>query len=283
MSGVAAAIAGSAVLGAVVANNNKSEASYVPPSASQEQISKLLKQYLQTYGGQMTGRAPVPTYTGQLTAGLSPLQTQSISNISGLQNLGQSNDVLSQIMNMVSGKNFDPSYMRNAYQTGVEDPLKRTFTETTMPALNSAYSKAGLFYGSDRGEATRKEAQTLMDALSMGRSNLESNIYTAGLANQQQGISDFSTWLSDQGGLSQLGMLGGLQEQQTEQAKLTADYNQWLRTQAGSMPTDQLLQAILGMYSGTAKQAIVKPANTSTQDMLGNLLMAFAMYKGGKD
>ena len=282
MSGVAAAIAGSAILGAVTAKKNRSEVSYVPESALQTQISELLKQYLQTYGGQMTGRTPVPTYTGQLTAGLSPLQTQSISNISGLQNLGQSNDVLSQIMNMVSGKNFDPSYMRNAYQTGVEDPLKRTFTETTMPALNSAYSKAGLFYGSDRGEATRKESQTLMDALSMGRSNLESNIYTAGLANQQQGISDFSTWLSDQGGLSQLGMLGGLQEQQTEQAKLTADYNQWLRTQAGSMPTDQLLQAILGMYPGTAQQSIVKPADTSTQDMLGNLLMAFAMYKGGK-
>ena len=239
--------------------NNTPQIDYTQQSKSQEMIEKLLSQYLGQYSGQMTGTTPVPQYTGQLTAGLNPTQTQSISNVGNLQNLGQSGDVLSQIMKMISGENFNPSYMRAAYQTGIENPLKNVFTNTTMPALESSYAKSGLFYGSDRGEAIQKESQTLMDALSMGRSNLESNIYTAGLANQQQGISDFSQWLSDQGGLTTQGLAAGQVQQNTEQAGLTNTYNQWLRGQAGSMPTDALLQAILGMYKDTSQEAIVTP------------------------
>lgn len=246
--------------------------STMPLSSAQSSIQKLLEQYLAKYGSQMTGATPVPTYTGQITAGLTPLQTESISKVAGLQNLGESSDVLSQIMKMVSGENFSPEYMRAAYQTGIENPLRKTFTETTMPALNSAYSKSGLFYGSDRATATQNEADTLMNALAMGRSGLESSIYTAGLENQQQGISDFANYLSTQGGLSELGMNIGKTEQETEQLDLLNKYNQWLRTQAGTMPTDTLLQAILNMYGSTGDQAIVSGGSSGALGSIASLL-----------
>ena len=251
----------------------KPSVSYAPKSGMQTSIEQLLQQYLKQYQGQMTGATPVPTYTGQMTAGLTPLQTGSIANVGELQNLDESGMVLSKIMDMISGKNFDPSYMRSAYKTGIEDPLRQTFTETTMPALQSSYAKSGLFYGSDRATATQDVASTLMDALSMGRSNLESNIYTAGLANQQAGIEDFSQWLADQGGLARTGMDVGAREQDTEQAKSTNEYNQWLRTQAGTMPTDQLLQAILSMYGTTGDQAIVTPASPGVIGTLATAAM----------
>lgn len=342
---------------------SKPDVSYAPKSGMQTDIQKLLQQYLQQYQGQMTGATPVPTYTGQMTAGLTPLQTQSISNIgglqdligqtgalspaitdiisklqsfgegdilsktmstiSGLQNLGQGNDVLSQIMKMISGEGFDPSYMRAAYQTGIEDPLRRTFTETTMPAIESAYAKSGLFYGSDKQRQVQDTSATLMNALAQGRTGLESNIYTAGLAQQQAGIDDFSQWLAGQGGLAQLGMTaetqaetlrlkaaeqagtlglkgeeqaetkrmqtmsqmmqglglgmtaGGI-EQATTQAELTNQYNQWLRTQAGTMPTDQLLAAILSMYQQTGEQAVVTGGSQGILGPLGLAGMGFA-------
>lgn len=259
---------GSLIGGLLGRDNNTPQINYTDQSQSQKMIQDLLSKYLASYGRQMTGQTPVPQYTGQLTAGLNPTQTQSISNIGGLQNLGESGDVLSQIMKMVSGQNFNPSYMRAAYKTGIEDPLKRTFTETTMPALESSYAKSGLFYGSDRATATGNEVDTLMNALAVGRTGLESNIYTAGLANQQQGISDFSQWLADQGGLTTQGLAAGQVQQNTEQAGLTNQYNQWLRGQAGTMPTDTLLQSILNMYKDTSQEAVVTPK----KGLIGSIL-----------
>ena len=254
---------------------SKPSVGYAPQSAAQTDITKLLQQYLAQYSGQMTGATPVPTYTGQMTAGLTPLQTGSIANISGLQNLPESSNVLSQIMKMVSGENFNPEYMRAAYKTGIEQPLVSTFKEDTMPAISSAYAKSGLFYGSDKQKQTQDTASTLMDALAQGRTSLESNIYTAGLANQQQGISDFAQYLSSQGGLETLGMQAGGVEQATKQSELTNQYNQWLRTQAGTMPTDDLLKAILSMYSGYGDQAVVTPGSSGALGPLALASMAF--------
>jgi hypothetical protein len=217
-------------------------------TSEQQQLMQQLLQWITPYAANPSS---IPSYSGQLAAPLSPTQTTAIGNLTNLSDPGSSgaNDILSQIMKFSSGQNYNSEYMRNAFKEGIEKPLVKNFKEDVMPELNSSYAKSGNFYGSDRGKATEDKAQTLMDALSMGRSSLESSIYSTGQSNQLQGITDFGNFISQQGGLNNTLMSAGNTEQATTQNALTQAYQQWaMRNVPGMQPMDTLLTAILNMY-----------------------------------
>jgi hypothetical protein len=239
-------------------------------TAEQQLVLQQLLGYLSPF---ISNPSSIPNYMGELTAQINPTQTSAIQNIAKLMDSGggsSNSQVLSQIMKMVSGENFNPEYMRKDFAENVEKPLVKTFKENTVPELSSAYAKSGNFYGSGREKAVKDEAQTLMDSLSKGRSSLESSIYSAGLANQQQGVSDFSNFLQTQGGLSNLLMSMGTTEQATRQATDTANYNQWAqRNVPGAQPYDALLQAILGLYPNYDQTTLTQGADTKSGQAAG--------------
>jgi hypothetical protein len=234
-------------------------------TALQSQLDYLM-QYIQN-------PSAIPSYGGQFTAPLTSTQSSAMSNVNNYMgsNLPQSGDVMSQIMNMISGKSFDPTNMRKAYASGVEQPMLQNFNQTVLPNIMSSSAKSGNFYGTGREEATKEADQTLSDALSMGRSNLESNIYSKGQDVQQAGIADFSNFISSQGGLSKTAFDMGTVEQAGQQNTLNQLLSQWQSQNVpGKQPYDQLLTSILGMtpYDTTVQ--------SGQQNPLMQLLMAYA-------
>jgi hypothetical protein len=224
-----------------------------------------LMQYMQPY---TANPSAIPSYTGQFTAPLTDAQTGAMSNVSGLSNLPASGDTLSQIMNMISGKAFDPTSETKAYTEGVEKPMIENFNRDIMPKLDSSYSKAGLFYSGggagsgSRGDATQVQSETLMDAITMGRSNLQAKEDSEKLATQQSGITDFSNFLTNQNNLSSSLFNMGTQEQTTNQNDLNALLQQWQQQNIpGDQPMDQLLTSLLGLKP-TDNQTAVTPAST---------------------
>jgi hypothetical protein len=226
-----------------------------------QQMFGSLMQYLQPYAAVPSN---IPSYTGQFTAPLNQFQTGAMGNVTNLSNLPASGDTLSSIMNMMSGKSFDPTSMTKAYTEGVEKPMIENFNRDIMPKLDSSYSKAGLFYSGgtgSRGDATELQSETLLNSLAMGRSDLQSKEDTLKLQTEQSGITDFNNFLTNQSGLNQTLFSMGTQGQNTEQNQLNALLKQWQQQNVpGDQPFDQLFASIMGMKPFD-NQSVVTPAS----------------------
>ena len=228
----------------------------------------------------LTAGSPAPAYTGERTAGMTPLQQQAGTSVSGL-NAG---NLMTQGTNAITqGSNYTPStgafgleaaqqYM-SPYQQGVTDIAKREATRDDMIAQtgrDSAAAKAGAFGGSRHGvieaEANRNLGQRLSDIQTQGLNTSWQQAqqqYNADTTRQQQD-RQFGSQAAIKGGEA-LGDMGktafglqstaGLLDQGTQQRGLDTGYQDWLNTQ--QHPYDQLT-FMRNMVSGF-------PGSTSTQ------------------
>lgn len=250
---------------------------------TQQAVLQQLMNYISPF---ITGQTQIPSYTGQFTAPMTPLQNQTISNLGQLTNVNSplNSDLLTEIKKFATGSNFDPSYMRTAYTEGIEKPLIKNFKENIIPTIDSATSKSGNFYGTGRAKAIDDEATTLMDALAQGRSSLESSIYSTGQQNQLAGIQNFSNFIQQMGGLNTIAMAAGAKDQSTQQDLLNKLFAQW-QTQnvPGAQPYDTLLQSILNLYPMYQDQVITSNADTSTNlfGKIGSILGGGGSGGGG--
>ncbi len=262
----------------------------------------------------LTGSAPAPAYTGARVAGLTPLQEQAGTSVSGL-NAG---NLMTQGAGAIgTGANYTPStgafgleaaqqYM-NPYQQGVTDIAKREATRDDMIAQtgrDSAAAKAGAFGGSRHGvieaEADRNLGQRLNDIQTQGLNTSWQQAqqqYNADTTRQQQD-RQFGSQAAIKGGEA-LGEMGrsafglqstaGLLDQSTQQRGLDTGYQDWLNTQ--QHPYDQLTfmrNMVSGFPGSTTTQTTQQsPTSNWASDLagvgsaIGGLGSLFDLWAGG--
>jgi len=227
-------------------------------SSSQNMLLDTMAQYLYDQSGQNQA------YGGQLTAGINPVQFSSIADIMNYQSptAGLKDTQNQTLMDLISGKTGMRDVMENQYMTNIENPLVAKFQNVALPALNSTFASKGLSFGTDKQTATQASTGILMDALSKGRADLESNITKSTLDAQIAGLGKANE-TSAQSLAEILGITGakataGKTIQDTEQSGLTAIYNQWLRNQPGTNPAMQEIMKLLGIDTVYDQQTITQ-------------------------
>lgn len=226
-------------------------------SGDQNALLTNLAGYLNNQAGQDQ------SYQGQLTAGLNPIQMSSIADLlnyksptAGLQGAQQQT-----LMDLISGKSGTREAMTNQYMTNIENPLMSRFQNVAMPALNASFASRGLSFGTDKQTATQASVATLMDSLAKGRADLESNITRSTMEGQIAGLGRANETqaqsLSEILGLNTARSDAGRTVQDTEQAGLSAAYNNWLRNQPGSNPAMQEIMKLLGIDTQYDQQVVV--------------------------
>lgn len=262
----------------------------------------------------LTAGSPAPSYQGPRTAGLTPMQSQAGTSVSGL-NAG---NLISQgAGDIAEGASYTPStgafglaaaqqYM-NPYQQGVTDIAKREATRDDMIAQtgrDSAMAKAGAFGGSRHGvieaEADRNLGQRLNDIQTQGLNTSWQQAqqqFNADTTRQQQD-RQFGSQAAIKGGEA-LGEMGktafglqstaGLLEQQTQQRANDTGYQDWLNTQ--QHPYDQLtfMRNMVSGFPGstTTQTSQTSPASNWASDFagvgsaIGGLGSLFDLWAGG--
>ena len=220
---------------------------------SKEQQNMLSKMagYLDTEAGKDQ------SYGGQLTAGINDIQMSSIGDLMKYQSPTASIDTstidaLSKIINSGNREALEAQYRES-----LEKPLTSVYQNVTMPNLMSAFASKGLSFGTDKQTATNSAAATLMDALARGRTDLEANV----ASNQLAGIGRANEYragsLAEILGLTSAKGEAGKTVQDTQQAGLTAQYQNWLRNQPGSNPVMQEIMKLLGIETVYDQQVVV--------------------------
>ena len=253
----------------------------------------LLKKMIASLGG-YAGDKKLPAYSGELTAPLTDTQSLSTEKLLSLLN---PNSSLTQTRNaslqdIISGKTALPATLTENYIKNVEDPTIKNYKETVIPEIAGTFASKGLSYGSSKYNATKDASETLTDALAKGRAQLNSDITKTTLDNQIAGMNTLNsanqTTLQEILGLATFGKT----EQDTQQAKLNALYQQWLRDQPGTNPAQNMLMQLLGLYpnesSSTAtegdstksKASFAMKEQTVLNDTMKNLCWVWTFFDG---
>jgi len=235
-----------------------------------------------------TGK-PYEQYSGNLVAGLTPSQTQGISNVNAAQ--GMALPAIQQGMQYTNqaAQGVTPELYQRFYSPYVKDVANTTFGNLMesqaqqQSNLKSGAIQAGAF-GGDRGgiaQAEMARQQQLGNAMAM------SNIYNQGygqamgLAGQQ--VANLGSMGQQIAGLgagaqasvlqgAQAQMAAGAQQQATEQARLQAAYDQWTQRQAYPYQQAQFFANIaqgLGAGAGGTSSTTAPAPNMFSQIMGG--------------
>lgn len=183
-------------------------------------------------------------YTGQLSAGMTNTQNNAMSGLSGLTNT-------QALTGTINGDYLDPA--TNPYLSQYYDQAADKVGSSLADAndyVNSQFNTRGLYNSSARQEALQKQTDNVGDTLAGIATNIYGNAYTNERSNQMDAINQ------------QAGLYGslfgqGTTQQQTEQAGLDAQYNEWLRQQGvDTNDIDRMMQ-----YFSLVKN----PSQTTTQ------------------
>jgi len=257
--------------------------SFSPPA-------EFTKAYKEALGMARTATGkPYEQYSGNLVAGLTPSQTQGISNINAAQ--GMALPAIQQGMKYTNqaAQGITPELYDRFYSPYVKDVANTTFGNLMesqaqqQSNLKSGAIQAGAF-GGDRGgiaQAEMARQQQLGNAMAM------SNIYNQGygqamgLAGQQ--VANLGSMGQQIAGLgagaqasvlqgAQAQMAAGAQQQATEQARLQAAYDQWTQRQAYPYQQAQFFANIaqgLGAGAGGTSSTTQPAPNMFSQIMGG--------------
>ena len=232
---------------------------------------------------------PYEQYSGNLVAGLTPSQTQGISNINTAQGMALPAIQRGMQYTEQAAQGVTPELYDRFYSPYVKDVANTTFGNLMesqaqqQSNLKSGAIQSGAF-GGDRariGQAEMARQQQLGNAMAM------SNIYNQGygqamgLAGQQ--VANLGSMGQQIAGLgagaqasvlqgAQAQMAAGAQQQATEQARLQAAYDQWTQRQAYPYQQAQFFANIaqgLGAGAGGTSSTTQPAPNMFSQIMGG--------------
>lgn len=202
----------------------------------QEELFGTLQDYLQK------GIGPGESYTGQLpgTVPMSNLENLSLSGLekmfSGEGNLyPQAGGALSSLMRM------DPAMLDYIYKTTVSDPMMQQFSEEIMPTIKAA--GAPRLWGTDYQKQEEMAARDLERALVQGKGAITENWLNRAL----QAALGVPELMTGQMNMFESAMRMGAVPRQIEEAGLTAEYQEWLRTQEEQKTKVNQFLAALGL------------------------------------
>jgi len=205
--------------------------------SQKELLNKLL-----SFAGNNVGTGLSP-YGGDLSAGASPLESQSFDAISSMLSGG---GILGQGQNALSGllSDFDPTEASVAWQASVGDPMMDAWINEVLPFIKEEFTALG---AGSSGAANRAIAGSGEDlAESMG-ANLAKYLFDAGESHKSRQAAAADEALSYASTPVQLGLSAGATQRGISQDALTADYREWLRTQAENNPALALAMNLLGV------------------------------------
>jgi len=232
---------------------------------------------------------PYEQYSGNLVAGLTPSQTQGISNINAAQ--GMALPAIQQGMQYTNqaAQGITPELYDRFYSPYVKDVANTTFGNLMesqaqqQSNLKSGAIQAGAF-GGDRariGQGEMARQQQLGNAMAM------SNIYNQGYGQAMtlggQQVANLGAMGQQIAGLgagaqasvlqgAQAQMAAGVQQQATEQARLQAAYDQWTQRQAYPYQQAQFFANVaqgLGAGAGGTSSTTQPAPNMFSQIMGG--------------
>jgi hypothetical protein len=240
---------------------------------------------------------PYEQYTGQLVAGLTPSQTQGISNINAAQGMALPAIQRGMQYTEQAAQGITPEMYDRFYSPYVKDVANTTFGNLMesqaqqQSNLKSGAIQAGAF-GGDRGGIAQSEMarqQQLGNAMAM------SNIYNQGygqamgLAGQQ--VANLGSMGQQIAGLgagaqasvlqgAQAQMAAGAQQQATEQARLQGAYEQWMQRQAYPYQQAQFFANIAqGLGAGAGgTSSTTAPAPNMFSQILGGVGAIGSIY-----
>lgn len=184
--------------------------------------------------GELVGAAP---YTGRLTAGLTEGEQAVIDQLMGYYPMA------TKAFQQVAG--ISPEELESRWTSQYYEPAKKIWGEITEPAIREAYGGPGGYYSSERQEAQRKGAEDFATEMAASRAEYMTEAEQRGLdAVMQQ--AQYASTISDV----------AAREREVEQAALTAQYNEWLRTQPENSPYIQYILSLLNIQPETVSYGL---------------------------
>lgn len=264
-----------------------------------------LYQSMLQQGQQRAGVAGTPYY-GALTAGFTPQQQQAGQLLQ--QGLGSWQPTYQQGLGTLQGAltqtqqaaQYNPSQMQqflNPYIGGVVNEISRlgtqNLTQNVLPGIADQYTSLGQFGSSRQGEALARaasqaqreisgqQAQALAGAYGQAAQQygnwagmgLQAGQQAAGIGGQQLGAAQTGQQLRN---LEQQQLFGyGQQQQQTQQAQLDKQYQEWLRQQQAPMQALGQWGTLFG--AGTPSSTTSQTTSgTQSQFRRGGLVRGYA-------
>jgi len=213
----------------------------------QQALMKKLLSYYTDFAGES-----VEGYTGDRVAQLESAGVE-----------GELAGTLGTLNRFESGEFTTPKYLEDYYQKSIEEPLMKRWKEEIMPTIGGEFETRGLFMGSGRREAEIDSAEALMDTMGKGRADLYSQMEESGRAQQLQATTLKGNTLSDILGISAA-------QRGIEQQGFDVGYTDWLRTQPGTRPQDQILMQLLGLETMNEPTTVVDPGHSGLlQELAG--------------
>ena len=264
-------------------------------STTTKSSSSLPPEFLTGYTNalKMAGQAvgtPYQPYQGQLVAGLNPTQLQGISNVNSAQGMAlpaiqRGMDLTSQAAKGITPELYNQFY--SPYVRDVADATQKNLMESNaqqMSGLKGNAIQAGAF-GGDRGGVAQAEMARQQD-LATGQTM--ANVYNQGygqamgLAGQQ--AQNYGAMGQQMAGLglgaqssvlqgAQAEMAAGSQQQSTEQAQLSAAYDQYMQQQSYPYQQAQFYANIAEGLGSTAggNSSTTTPGPSWGSQVLGGL------------
>ena len=240
---------------------------------------------------------PYEQYSGNLVAGLTPSQTQGISNINAAQ--GMALPAIQQGMQYTNqaAQGITPELYDRFYSPYVKDVANTTFGNLMesqaqqQSNLKSGAIQAGAFGGDRGGIAQAEMARQQQLGNGMAMSNIYNQGYgqAMGLAGQQ--VANLGSMGQQIAGLgagaqasvlqgAQAQMAAGVQQQATEQARLQAAYDQWTQRQAYPYQQAQFFANVAqGLGAGAGgTSSTTQPAPNMFSQIMGGIGAIGSIY-----
>ena len=208
---------------------------------------------------------PMEQFPGEMIAALIPGMLQALSMISPTQ-MGQfdpqSAAAIEQGLSGQPSYDLSPQATENYFQRGVMAPMLRSYEQDIAPRIREGFAAKGASWSSRRGDATRKALEGLQTgALSeLSRAVFSNQGLEAQLAESAANRQLGTVPLAEAFGMRDVSRGGALTSafapfQAFEQAKASADYNEWMRTRPENSPWLQAALAFTGQPHLIATQS----------------------------
>lgn len=274
----------------------------------------LLDQLTSLLGGQLGQSGP--TYSGQTTAGMNPLQQQGLNAYAGVfDSANQGNQLFGQALGSLNPSqgqatlsqgqgaldtmlaDFDPTSAMNFFEKSIKNPTMQTWQKDVMPSIMEKFAGNNAV---DSGAMQRELARSGTDMMTNLNGQLANVMYSAQndqLGRQQQGVNQSMNMAMAPGqlagqygnladlGLNQAGqaMNAGTVGRGIEQEGLTDSYNKWLSSQGYNNPwLTQYLSQALGVPA-FENVATEQPMGLGTMLTLGGMNAAGSYFGAQSD
>lgn len=190
----------------------------------------LRNQMISQVGGQI-GQG-VEGYEGQIVPGAGGIQQSTFDMIQqmlgGGGNVGQSQDVLSQILG-----GYDPAAAKKYWQQNIYDPGKQRLMQDIMPGVMEKYAGSG---ASTSGAARRAMAGASQRFETDAQGQLADILYRGQESATDRQLRAVQEVGQMQRTMADIGLTGGAQQRGIESEQGASDYQQWQQQQAYNNP-----------------------------------------------